>query len=133
MGWLASLYLGVKFATSGGPSKTNVAATPPINASSSDEADFIKCANSTATTGHQSANRDTGSSWTSRIRRTKRSCRKQRLYGLADAVYVYQSWRHELSINSDSRIQIPSETGFAIRGINHSNTCLSVPVTSSNL
>ncbi|KAH6995604.1 hypothetical protein BGZ61DRAFT_527462 [Ilyonectria robusta] len=42
MGWLASLYLGVKFATSGGPSKTNVAATPPINASSSDEADFIK-------------------------------------------------------------------------------------------
>ncbi|KAF7547958.1 hypothetical protein G7Z17_g7366 [Cylindrodendrum hubeiense] len=42
MGWLATMYLGVKFATSGGSSKTSVAAAPPINASSSDEADFIK-------------------------------------------------------------------------------------------
>ncbi|KAH7150491.1 hypothetical protein B0J13DRAFT_620798 [Dactylonectria estremocensis] len=42
MGWLATMFLGVKFATSGGSSKSNVAAAPPINASSSDEADFIK-------------------------------------------------------------------------------------------
>lgn len=42
------MFLGVKYATSGGSSKPNVAAAPPINASSSDEADFIKCANSMA-------------------------------------------------------------------------------------
>ncbi|KAM0432869.1 hypothetical protein ACHAPT_004571 [Fusarium lateritium] len=42
MAWLASLYAGVKYATSGSSNKPNVAAAPPINASSSDEADFIK-------------------------------------------------------------------------------------------
>ncbi|KAH7134359.1 hypothetical protein EDB81DRAFT_887163 [Dactylonectria macrodidyma] len=42
IGWLTTMFLGVKYATSGGSSKPNVTATPPINASSSDEADFIK-------------------------------------------------------------------------------------------
>ncbi|KAJ4270141.1 hypothetical protein ACHAPJ_001100 [Fusarium lateritium] len=42
MAWLASLYAGVKYATSGSPNKPTATATPPINASSSDEADFIK-------------------------------------------------------------------------------------------
>lgn len=45
MGWLATLFGGIYYATSG-PKKPVAAATPPINASSSDEADFIKCANS---------------------------------------------------------------------------------------
>ncbi|KPM45330.1 hypothetical protein AK830_g1130 [Neonectria ditissima] len=42
IGWLATLFGGVMYATSGPSSKASVAATPPINASSSDEADFIK-------------------------------------------------------------------------------------------
>ncbi|KFG79760.1 hypothetical protein MANI_008759 [Metarhizium anisopliae] len=41
MGILGSLFGGVYYATSG-PKKPTAAATPPINASSSDEADFIK-------------------------------------------------------------------------------------------
>ncbi|KAF4589200.1 hypothetical protein GQ602_003089 [Ophiocordyceps camponoti-floridani] len=41
MAWLGTLFGGVWYATSG-PKKTAVAATPPIQASSSDEADFIK-------------------------------------------------------------------------------------------
>ncbi|CAM1511697.1 Fc.00g092100.m01.CDS01 [Cosmosporella sp. VM-42] len=39
--WLATMFGGVKYAMSG-PSKPNVTATPPINASSSEEGDFIK-------------------------------------------------------------------------------------------
>ncbi|KAK0672527.1 hypothetical protein QBC41DRAFT_18535 [Cercophora samala] len=44
MGVLASLFGGVAVATSGGSAAkpTTPGATPPINASSSDEADFIK-------------------------------------------------------------------------------------------
>lgn len=42
MGILASLFGGAYYATSG-PKKPVAAATPPINAGSSDEADFIKC------------------------------------------------------------------------------------------
>jgi hypothetical protein len=34
-----------------------------------------------------------------------------------DAVYVYKSWRHELSIEPDSRVQIPTKAGFANRGM----------------
>ncbi|KEY74329.1 hypothetical protein S40285_01457 [Stachybotrys chlorohalonatus IBT 40285] len=41
MGWLATMVGGVYYATSG-PKKPSVTAAPPINASSSDEADFIK-------------------------------------------------------------------------------------------
>lgn len=41
MGILASLFGGSYYAVSG-PKKTAAANTPPINASSSDEADFIK-------------------------------------------------------------------------------------------
>ncbi|PFH60045.1 hypothetical protein XA68_11529 [Ophiocordyceps unilateralis] len=41
MAWLGTLAGGVWYATSG-PKKTATAATPPIQASSSDEADFIK-------------------------------------------------------------------------------------------
>ncbi|KAF4471074.1 hypothetical protein FALBO_2005 [Fusarium albosuccineum] len=40
--WLGTMFAGVKYATSGGSSKPTATATPPINASSSDEADFIK-------------------------------------------------------------------------------------------
>ncbi|KAF4983324.1 hypothetical protein FZEAL_1239 [Fusarium zealandicum] len=40
--WLATMFGGVKYAMSGPSGKPNVTATPPINASSSDEADFIK-------------------------------------------------------------------------------------------
>lgn len=46
MGVLGAIFGGTMFATSG-PKKSAAAATqPPINAGSSDEADFIKCANS---------------------------------------------------------------------------------------
>ncbi|GAB0132416.1 hypothetical protein EsDP_00000854 [Epichloe bromicola] len=41
MGILGSLFGGVYYAVSG-PKKTTANAAPPINASSSDEADFIK-------------------------------------------------------------------------------------------
>lgn len=41
MGVLGALFGGTYLSLSGGSKK--VAATPPINASSSDEADFIKC------------------------------------------------------------------------------------------
>ncbi|POR31755.1 Uncharacterized protein TPAR_08028 [Tolypocladium paradoxum] len=41
MGWLATLFGGTYYALSG-PSNPAVKATPPINASSNDEADFIK-------------------------------------------------------------------------------------------
>lgn len=47
MGWLATLAGGIYYAASG--PKKPAAAAPPINASSSDEADFIKCANSNPT------------------------------------------------------------------------------------
>ncbi|KAG5747335.1 hypothetical protein H9Q69_005293 [Fusarium xylarioides] len=40
--WLGTLVVGTKLALSGGSSKPTATATPPINASSSDEADFIK-------------------------------------------------------------------------------------------
>ncbi|KAF5026894.1 hypothetical protein F66182_924 [Fusarium sp. NRRL 66182] len=42
MAWLGTLVAGVKYATSGSSSKPTATAAPPINASSSDEADFIK-------------------------------------------------------------------------------------------
>jgi F-type H+-transporting ATPase subunit k len=42
---MATLFGGVYYAMSG-PKKAGANAAPPINASSSDEADFIKCANS---------------------------------------------------------------------------------------
>lgn len=42
MGILATLFGGSYYATAG-PKKTAANNTPPINASSSDEADFIKC------------------------------------------------------------------------------------------
>lgn len=42
MGWLATLFGGTYYAMSG-PKSSAAKATPPINASSSDEADFIKC------------------------------------------------------------------------------------------
>ncbi|KAK7439480.1 hypothetical protein Landi51_11150 [Colletotrichum acutatum] len=41
MGVLATLFGGASYGLSG--SKPKATATPPINASSSDEADFIKC------------------------------------------------------------------------------------------
>ncbi|KYK59084.1 hypothetical protein DCS_00211 [Drechmeria coniospora] len=41
MGWLGALFGGVYLATAG-PKNPATKATPPINASSSDEADFIK-------------------------------------------------------------------------------------------
>lgn len=42
MGVLATMFGGTYLAMSG-PSKKNQPASPPINASSSDEEDFIKC------------------------------------------------------------------------------------------
>lgn len=99
------MFGGVKYAMSG-PSKPAAAtATPPINASSSDEADFIKCANSMGVLGRSSANRETGSSSTSRTRSTKRLNRKRGICGISDAVYVYELWEIGLSIDSGSRIQ----------------------------
>jgi F-type H+-transporting ATPase subunit k len=47
MGVLGSLFGGIYYATSGPKKPAAAANIPPINASSSDEADFIKCANST--------------------------------------------------------------------------------------
>lgn len=43
MGWLATLFGGAYYASSGSKKPASAVATPPINASSSDEADFIKC------------------------------------------------------------------------------------------
>lgn len=43
MGILGALFGGIYTATRGGGSKAAKATTPPINASSPDEADFIKC------------------------------------------------------------------------------------------
>ncbi|UNI13334.1 hypothetical protein JDV02_000089 [Purpureocillium takamizusanense] len=43
MGWLATLFGGTYYALSGPKKAAADKATPPINASSSDEADFIKC------------------------------------------------------------------------------------------
>lgn len=45
MGVLGALFGGIYAATSGPKVPAAAKATPPINASSSDEADFIKCAN----------------------------------------------------------------------------------------
>lgn len=118
MAWLASLYAGVKYATSGSSSKPSATAAPPINASSSDEADFIKCANSASgPLAVPSANRSAGTSSSSRTRRTKRPEKGRRSCGFADAVYIYQSWRHELFIEPDSRFQIPTKAESAIDGI----------------
>ena len=69
-----------------------------------------------------SANRSAGTSSTSRTRRTKRRPEKgRRSYGFADAVYIYQSWRHELFIEPDSRFQIPTKAESAIGGITMSD------------
>lgn len=43
MGWLATLFGGAYYAASGPKKPASATAAPPINASSSDEADFIKC------------------------------------------------------------------------------------------
>lgn len=45
--WLATLGAGIYYATSGPKKSIANNATPPLNAASSDEADFITCANST--------------------------------------------------------------------------------------
>lgn len=72
MGILGSLFGGVYYATSG-PKKPAAAATPPINASSSDEADFIKCVISSGRPPKtQWLTMVTGSSWRSRRRSSKR-------------------------------------------------------------
>lgn len=74
MGVLGALFGGIYVGVSGGSSKTP-AATPPINASSSDEADFIKYAfffqPCIKERGH--ADTRTGNSWrtTSRTRRRR--------------------------------------------------------------
>lgn len=44
MGVLGSLFGGIYFAASGPKKAPVINNTPPINASSPDEADFIKCA-----------------------------------------------------------------------------------------
>ncbi len=48
MGWLATLFGGTYYAMSGPKKAAADKVTPPINASSSDEADFIKCVISTS-------------------------------------------------------------------------------------
>ena len=48
MAWMATLFGGTYYAVSG-PSKPAAKVTPPINASSNDEADFIKCVISIST------------------------------------------------------------------------------------
>jgi hypothetical protein len=117
MAWLGTLFAGVKYATSGSSTKPTATATPPINASSSDEADFIKCANSPGGVGILWTNTTTGTSLTSRTRRTRQLYQGQWSCGYLDAVYVYKSWKHKLSIEPDSRIQIPTKAGFANRGM----------------
>ncbi|KAF7551352.1 hypothetical protein G7046_g7748 [Stylonectria norvegica] len=57
MAWLGTMFAGVQYAMSG-PSRP-AAAAPPINASSSEEGDFIQCANSIAIAELSPANRDT--------------------------------------------------------------------------
>lgn len=118
MAWLATMFGGVKYAMSGSSAKPTATATPPINASSSDEADFIKCANSTprllsrcGLTRRQglpcSGGQEELDGW------IEDKCSN----GCVDAVYFYKSWRHELSIEPDSRVQIPTKAGFANRGM----------------
>lgn len=120
MAWLATMFGGVKYAMSG-PSKPAAATnTPPINASSTDEADFIKCVNSIWTLKDWPANRRIGSSSTSRTRSTKRLKWKRRLCGLTDAVYVYQLWKMGWFNDSDKRIEYYLKPEFSIRGINDS-------------
>lgn len=121
---MGTLVVGTKLALSGGSSKPTATATPPINASSSDEADFIKCANSPDDAELSWANPVPGTSLISRTRRTRRLNRGRWLYGCLDAVYVYKSCRHELSLEPDSRIQIPTKAGFANCGItNYYSPC----------
>lgn len=43
MGWLATFAGGIYYVASGPKTPAAVTAAPPINAASSDEADFIKC------------------------------------------------------------------------------------------
>ena len=76
MGVLGTLFGGIYYAASG-PSKPIAAAnTPPLNASSSDEADFIKCVTSSLLDDATWANRHrVGSS--SRSRTAERSIKRQ--------------------------------------------------------
>lgn len=43
MGWLATFFGGIYYVSSGPKAPAAAATAPPINAGSSDEADFIKC------------------------------------------------------------------------------------------
>lgn len=43
MGWLATFFGGIYYVSSGPKAPAASTAAPPINAGSSDEADFIKC------------------------------------------------------------------------------------------
>ena len=133
MAWLGTLFAGVKYATSGSSAKPTATATPPINASSSDEADFIQCANSPDRAGILWTNMMAGISSTSRTRRTKRFNRRRWLCGYLDAVYVYKSWKHKLSIEPDSRIQIPTKDGLANRGITITEKTILFTVKYSNM
>jgi hypothetical protein len=56
-------------------------------------------------------------SLTSRTRRTRRLHQGQWSCGYLDVVYAYKPWKHKLSIESDSQIQIPTKACFANRGM----------------
>lgn len=85
MGWLATLFGGAYYAASGPKKSASAAATPPINASSSDEADFIKCVIYIVHDAQaRSTNWMTGNSLRSRTRSTKQ--RNSKMSGVRDSV-----------------------------------------------
>jgi hypothetical protein len=88
MGWLATLVGGAYYAASGPKKPASAAAAPPINASSSDEADFIKCViYFVDDLDENPTNGLTGNSLRSRIRRTKLQNLKTGVAGWQCIVY----------------------------------------------
>lgn len=103
MGILGGLFAGIYGATSGPKRPAAANNTPPINASSSDEADFIKCGNSWSRREKHTLTSNAGSS--SRSRRVPRRSNKRRLWrtgvdGLHDALYLYLALGHLLPVES---------------------------------
>lgn len=90
IGWLTTFFGGIYYATSGPKASANTIATPPINAASTEEADFIKCDISLPTRPTIDILMLTtiaGSSW-KRLRR-KHKCFGEGLGGtLYDAMYI---------------------------------------------
>lgn len=118
MGILGGLFAGIYGATSGPKRPAAANNTPPINASSSDEADFIKCANSWPRPVREThADIYAGSS--SRSRRVPRRNNKWRLWrtgvdGLIDTLYLYLALGQLLPVESNIAQDGPYKTLLAL-------------------